>query len=459
MTMPAVQSPGGDGARDRLRQAIAASELPCYVYSYPSKRAYRPFEKALPLAEAWRDARGPLNLYVHIPFCAYRCSFCTLFLTTSHGPDLVQAYVDALCRQMATYAPLVGRMEILSLYIGGGTPTTLSPSQFVQLFDALRRNFPRWAPGAEISVEGSPDSMTRDRLECLKQAGVTRVSMGLQTLDPDEQRRVGRPYAPGDVRRAVACINEIGFDNVNYDLIYGLEGQQRASWLTSLGATVGFAPKTITLYPVVFRPLTAIQKRFERQASGFLADESKYALYDESVAFLAGRGFRQDSFVRFTTLSRSGLRQETADFAGVPLLGLGAGARSYSDLVHYSTDFAVRRTATLDIINGFVAHQHRPEQPLDRGFLLDEDERRRRFCVLNLSLGRLDPADYARRFGAASLADLAPELEALAAEGCVDVTADGAYQLTPRGFKYSNVMGELFKSRRVDALERSYVPA
>ena len=284
------------------------------------------------------------------------------------------------------------------------------------------------------------------------------MSMGLQTLDAEEQKRVGRPYAPEAVFHAVEAINTIGFDNVNYDLIYGLEGQQRESWFASLGATVAFAPKTITLYPVVFRPLTVIQKRAERDTSGFLPDESKYALYDESVAYLADRGFRQDSFVRFTTLPRGGLRQETADFAGVPLLGLGAGARSYSDRVHYSTDYAVRRTATLDIIGGFIDHAHSHDHPVDRGFLLDDDERRRRFCVLNLSLGRLDPAEYARRFGGASLSDLAPELDALAAEGCVEVMADGTYQLTPRGFKYSNVMGELFKSPRVDALERTYVP-
>ena len=457
--MLATDSQKGEAARQRLRHAIAASELPCYVYSYPSKRAYRPFDPPLPLADAWRGAAGPLNLYVHIPFCAYRCSFCTLFLTTSHGPDMVQAYVDALCRQMAMHAPLVGHMDILSLYVGGGTPTTLSAAQFTQIFGAVRRHFPRWMPGAEISVEGSPDSMTRERLECLKRMGVTRVSMGLQTLDAEEQKRVGRPYAAEAVERAVASINDLAFDNVNYDLIYGLEGQRPATWFRSLDTAVGFAPKTITLYPVVFRPLTAIQKRFERNAGGFLEDESKYAIYDESVRFLARRGFRQDSFVRFTTLPRGGLRQETADFAGVPLLGLGAGARSYSDVAHYGTDFAVRKAATLDIIGGFIRHDHRPDRPLDRGFLLGDDERRRRFCVLNLSLGELDPGDYARRFGIDSLADFAPELGALAAEGCVDVTSGGVYRLTSRGFKYSNVMGELFKSPRVDALERSYVPA
>jgi oxygen-independent coproporphyrinogen-3 oxidase len=446
-------------ARDRLRRAITGSELPSYVYGYPSKRAYRPVDPQRTLAQAWAGARDDVNLYIHVPFCGYRCSFCTLFLTTSHTPEMIDAYVDSVRRQIATYGALAGHLRVVSLYLGGGTPTTLTPRQFGRLFAALHEAFPRWAPHAEISVEGSPDTMERELLHSLKKMGVGRVSMGLQTLDPEEQHRVGRPYAPGDVFRAVEAIDAVGFDNVNYDLIYGLEGQERATWLATLSTTVGFRPKTVTLYPVVFRPLTVIQKRLERHAGGFMPDESKYALYDESVAYLAERGFHQDSFVRFTILPAGGLRQETADFSGVPLIGFGAGARSYSDWIHYSTDFAVRRTATLDIIRGFIAHDHRPESPVGLGFLLDDDEQRRRFCILNLSLGRLDPAAYARRWGGATLADFAAELDALAGEGCTRVDATGAHALTARGYKYSNVIGALFKSDRVAALERDYVPA
>ncbi|MFP2908086.1 STM4012 family radical SAM protein [Pyxidicoccus sp. 3LFB2] len=445
-------------ARARLQRAIAGSELPCYVYSYPSKRAYRAVEPARTLAQVWAGARDRLNLYMHIPFCGYRCSFCTLFLTTSHSPQLVEDYVAALQRQMAMYGALLGHLEVVSLYIGGGTPTTLSPDQFSSLFDALHRAFPRFSPTAEVAVEGSPDTMSPERLERLKALGVNRVSMGLQTLDEQERKRAGRPYSTRTLYQAVEAIQRVGFANVNYDLIYGLEGQQRETWLHSLSTTVGFGPRTVTLYPVVFRPLTVIDKRREKHAQGFMDDGSKYALYDESVAWLAGRGFRQNSFVRFSTLEHDGLQQEVADFAGVPLLGLGAGARSYADAVHYGTDFAVRRPETLDIIRGFISHDHRPDEPLGLGFVLDEDEQKRRFCILNLSLGRLEPGAYAQRFAGAGLDDFAEELDALVAEGCVTVSREGAYALTPLGFKFSNVIATLFKSPNVDALERAFLP-
>jgi oxygen-independent coproporphyrinogen-3 oxidase len=446
-----------NGARARLRQAIADAELPSYVYSYPSKRAYRPVEPSRTVAEAWSDAPSPLNLYVHIPFCRYRCAFCTLFLTTSHTADGVEGYLDSLVRQIAMYGALLGDREVTSIYIGGGTPTLLTPRQIERLFAALNAWFPRRQAGAECGVEGSPDTMTPETVACLARVGVNRMSVGLQTLDALELRRVGRPYTLETVRRVVEAIRATGFENVNYDLIYGLEGQVRATWLRSLHGAIDFAPQTLTLYPVVFRPLTAIERRRERDGARFLGDADKYALYDESVDILAEHGYRQDSFVRFTTLSRDGYQQEAADFSGVPLLGLGAGARSYAAATHYGTDFAVGRKSTNAIIAGFIAHDHRPDEALTLGFVLSEEEQKRRFCILTLSLGRLDPAAYERRFPGSSLAEFAGELDALEAEGCVESAAGGLRSLTRRGFKYSNVIATLFRSDSVAELERTYV--
>lgn len=443
----------------RLQDAIAACELPTYVYSYPSKRAYRELRSELTIERIWSGYEGPLNLYLHVPFCGRRCSFCTLFLTTSHTGDTRQAYVEAVKRQIAMYGALLPDVEVSSVYVGGGTPTTLTPAQFEEVFGALRAAFPRYAEGAEVAVEGAPDTMTAETLASLRSLGVNRISMGVQTLDPDELRLVGRSHMAADVKRAVADIQAAGFRNANYDLIYGLEGQTRESWLRSLAGTTAFAPQTVTIYPIVFRPLTAIARRQARDRDAFLENASKYALYDESVDLLAEQGYRQDSFVRFTTLARDGYQQEVADFSGVPLLGLGAGARSYSHEVHYGTDFAVRKSSTLAIISGFVEHEHRPDAPVGLGFELDPEEQRRRFCILTLSLGRLDAFAYARRFPGSRLDDFAAELDALEHEGCVRRDAGGSFDLTRKGFKFSNVIATLFASRAVKELEDAYVPA
>lgn len=441
-----------------LAEAIATSELPVYVYSYPSKRAYRPLDARHDLRNTWVGHSGPVNLYVHIPFCGYRCSFCTLFLTTAHGADTRQRYVESLQRQIRLYGRLLGEVEVESLYFGGGTPTVLDPAQFAAIFSALREAFPVWKPTAEISVEGSPDTMRRELLEALSGLGVNRISMGLQTLDAEEAEHVGRRYGIETVHAAVEAIGSFDFENVNYDLIYGLEGQTRDSWLRSLHATIEFDPGTVTLYPVVVRPLTAIAKRKRLREDRFVPNRTKYELYDESVGILGERGFRQNSFVRFSRCSTDGLRQEASDFSGVPLIGFGAGSRSYAAKLHYGTDFAVRRQPTEAIIGSFIEREHSGHDVPGLGFVMSAAEERRRHCILNLSLGRLDGRVYRRTFEREIREDFGRELDALEAEGCVVTDEHGVHRLTDLGFKYSNLIGALFKSAEVAELERSFVP-
>ncbi|MEP6854049.1 MAG: radical SAM protein [Pedococcus sp.] len=446
----------GETAYERLTAAIHDSDLPNYVYSYPSKRAYRHLDPPVTIAQAWAGHHGPVNLYLHIPFCGYRCSFCTLFLTTNPPPDLVDRYVASLRRQLAVYGELLDGSEVVSVYVGGGTPTTLTPAQFSDLVAGIHEAFPRRSPDLEFAVEGSPDTMERTLLTTMRDLGVNRISMGVQTLDPEEARRAGRRYPIEQVHEAAALIDDVGFDNVNYDLIYGLEGQTPDSWRRSLEGTLALGPDTVTLYPIVFRPLTVIGRHHERSTREFLDNTAKYALYNEAVDTLSGLGFRQNTFVRFSRRPGDGLLQEVSDFAGTPLLGLGAGARSYSPILHYSTDFAVRSPSTAEIISGFVDHEHTPDQAPSIGFVMDADETRRRLCILNLSLGRLDRTAYEQASGGC-LEDWREELDALVAAECATREADGSLVLTRLGFEFSNVIATLFQSPAVDALEGAYV--
>ena len=444
--------------RQRLRQQIADTSFPNYIYGYPSKRAYRGLDPPLPLRDVWQRSGSEINLYVHIPFCNYRCTFCTLFLTTSHTEDLVEEYLGALRAQIDRHAALLGERQVTSLYIGGGTPTVLLPAQFEALFTHLRRRFPSWAPDAEISVEGTPDSLTPEILSCLRDLGVNRVSTGLQSLDPEEMRRAGRRYPVEVAYQAIDHIRDAGFENFNVDLIYGLEGQQVVSWTHSLDQAVAFGPATITLYAAVFRPLSGIHKLRQNDPDRFAADSHRYALYDHSVETLRRQGYVQESFVRFTRWSDGGYQQEASEFSGVPLLGLGAGARTYAGRVHYATDFAVRKRPTLEIIRDFIATQRDGDQPVRFGFVLDDEERRRRYVILNLLIDQLRPSRYRSRFEAELEAEFADELSCLEAEGCIDRAAVDRIRLTPRGFKYSNIIGGFFYSPRVRDLETAYDP-
>jgi len=439
-----------------LQQRMAEEYLPNYVYSYPSKRAYRPFNPPLSQRQIWEGVESAsLNIYAHVPFCRYRCSFCTLFVTTMDSEILKQEYVDSLCRQTEMMGSIIECESVESIYIGGGTPTTLSPQQFEQLLGCMYEALPPLGPSAEVCVEGSPDTMTADLLGPLCDLGVTRISVGLQTLDDGELKGIGRPYTFETVERAIHNIRSIPFDSFNLDLIYGLSGQTMESWMRSLDTALAWEPTTLTLYPVVFRPLSVIEKQRHRHT--FATDTDKYSMYDSAVYRLRSLGYRQESLVRFTKAqTHSGYVQEHSDFSGNPLLGLGTSSRSYAHNVHYATEFPVRLGAANRAISEFASARHDPEEEVALGIVLDDEELLRRYLILNLSLGRLSVRKALEYYGA-RYHMFVPHIEALTAEGLVCLTEDDAIELTEMGFKYSSLVGDLFRSSNVAKLEELFV--
>ena len=334
--------------QDNMRQKV----LPTYVYGYPSKRTYRSFPSPLKMDDVARAADGlsNINLYLHIPFCRYRCTYCTLFLTTRHTEELQQSYVDRLVEHINGFGKYFGDRTVDSIYFGGGTPTLLTERQFEQVFNALRASFPNTTEESEISVEGAPDCMSDSLLDTLNDLGVNRMSMGVQSMNTKELANSGRPYPVEQSRKSIDALMS-RFDHVSLDLIYGLRGQSRESWDSSLSEIMDYGPTTLSLYPVVVRPLTNISKTSTKDPDLFFSDEEKYEVYDENLAKLESKGYRQESFTRFTRLPKGdAYAQEASDFSGNPLIGFGAGARSYIGNYHFSTDYAVNRTVALDII-------------------------------------------------------------------------------------------------------------
>lgn len=443
---------------EKLVHGISTADLPTYVYSYPSKRAYRKMD-GVRLSDIWNgNEKGAVNLYLHIPFCRYRCTYCTLFLTTKITDDVLERYVDKLCEQIALYAKFAGQRTVSSIYFGGGTPTVLNEAQFGKIFAALRASFPMHEENAEICVEGSPDSFSAQILDCLKRLGVNRISMGLQTMHPRELKESGRPYP---VEESISAIQRIAerFTHFNLDLIYGLSGQTEESWFDSLHQVIGYGPSTISLYPVVSRPLTSLERLLRNKAERYIDDNAKYAIYNKNVDILSRHGYRQESFTRFTRLPRhmNAYAQEANDFNGVPLIGFGTGARSYKDHFHYSFDYAVGTREVSKIIDGYLEMELDEQNVVQYGIELSEEEERRRFVLLTLTLNQLSQSFYKGRFKRDLIADFGAELNALIAQECIEVGDGGKIELTPKGFKFSSLIASLFFSESIINKESEYV--
>ena len=261
---------------------------------------------------------GPLGLYVHVPFCSGKCGYCDF--TSFPGQErLVPRYLAALSAEAAA-ASLPREPE--TLYVGGGTPSQLSAAQIAELFARLRQAFPR-ARFSEVTFEANPESVDPDKLAALRRAGVTRLSLGLQTLDDGLLRAIGRRHTARDSLRAFSQACSAGHWSVSVDLICGLPGQTLAVFLEDLDATLAVGPDHLSLYGLDVHEGTPLARQ------GFAPDEDLGRdMLEAAVDRTAAAGLKHyeiSNFARPGHESRHNLNYWTAG----EYLGLGCGASSH----------------------------------------------------------------------------------------------------------------------------------
>lgn len=318
------------------------SVLP-FVYCYPPRTAYIADEAPLDLHAIWREdsaSGNDLNIYVHIPFCGYKCSFCNLYTITALATEseLFEAYVGAVKRDLRSLAPSLSGRSVRTVYIGGGTPFAVGTELLVSLLESLRNEFPGIAESAqEITVEGTPDAVVRaeGQLASLVAAGVTRISIGAQSLNEGELFEAGRSRAGSAViLESIDCLRAAGVRNIDVDLIVGLDGQTDATLMQSIETLLDRLPETISVYPISPRHGT-------RLGRGLVSLPEPDQVIVERLSAVSERlkqaGYVRDTSVQFKLLGKGGLLHKRLYFGGVSVLGLGSGARSYTATADYLT--------------------------------------------------------------------------------------------------------------------------
>lgn len=433
-----------------LERELRRAPYESYAYSYPHKSAYRTLEPAVRLADAWAsEAKGSLFLYMHVPFCEMRCGFCNLFTTANPEAEARDAYLKAFERQAEAVSRALGPARFARMAVGGGTPTYLDPASLDSLFSVAERAFGVDAGDIPVSCETSPLTAERDRLRVLRERGVGRVSIGVQSFDEREARAAGRPQKTDDVLRALARIREEGFPMLNIDLIYGLPGQGVRSWLASLTAALRFAPEELYLYPLYVRPLTGLGRHPKEW------DDMRLACYRAGRALLLAEGYEQVSMRMFRSARAPKEEGPAYCCQDDGMVGLGCGARSYTSALHYSNEYAVGARGVRDIVARYSACPSDEFERAAYGFALDEAEQRRRFVVKSLLRAEgLDEGAYRGRFGQAPAEEM-PELCALVESGLAAACARGL-RLTDAGLELSDAVGPWLYSAKVRELMRTY---
>ena len=200
------------------------------------------------LAETAPRSRS-LGLYIHVPFCTKRCHYCSFNTAPLEGAAEMRRYVEAARREVALLAEAAWApgVTLETIFFGGGTPSLLAPEDMAALLDTVRGHF-AIAPDTEVTVECNPESVSRDKLTAYRAAGVTRISLGVQSLDDVILPRLGRLHDAGGARRAFETARDAGCDNVSVDLMYGLPGQDPATWQRSVEGVLAWKPEHLSAY-------------------------------------------------------------------------------------------------------------------------------------------------------------------------------------------------------------------
>ncbi|MBN1179560.1 MAG: radical SAM family heme chaperone HemW [Anaerolineae bacterium] len=289
----------------------------------------------------------PTAVYVHVPFCRARCAYCD-FATTAGLEHLIPAYVAAVCREIEAAGARWGRLRVPTLYIGGGTPSLVPPADLEQLLDALRAAF-RLADDAEVTLEANPGTLAPPYLAHLRDLGVNRLSLGVQSAHAGELQMLGRIHTWAQAVEAVSAACAAGFDNLSLDLIYGLPRQALQRWEETLRAALALAPQHLSLYALTVETGTPLAGRIARgtlpppdddlaadmvELAEALLAEAGYFHYEisnwaRSDQRLADRGWQIPPDILSETVSPFVCRHNLVYWRNAPYLGFGAGAASW----------------------------------------------------------------------------------------------------------------------------------
>ncbi len=412
-----------------------------YAYSYPHKMAYRRLNPPVPLSTVWQtERRDGLFLYLHIPFCEHRCGFCNLFTAANPEDGLVGRYLRQLRIEAEQVRQSIGPRTFAQMAVGGGTPSFLNLPELQELFDIIHSVMETETSTIPLSFEVSPATIDRMKLEWLRDIGVTRISMGVESFDNQTAHRMGRPQNRSNVEDAIRMLKDVDFPVLNLDLIYGTEGQSTAEWLQDVSTAIRYAPQEIYLYPLYVRPLTGLAGRQQSW------DDQRLNAYRAARDLLLDSEYEQVSMRMFRRRGLSDSPSEpTYRCQTDGMIGLGCGARSYSASLHYSTEYAVGRAGVRSILADYINRPAESFQSARHGYHLPPDDQHRRFVILSLlQVDGLSRQEYQAQFQADVFEHL-PELQGLITSGLAEIDADRV-TLTPAGLERSDAIGPWLNS-------------
>jgi oxygen-independent coproporphyrinogen-3 oxidase len=374
------------------------------------------------------------GIYLHIPFCKSRCSYCDFATDVYKSGEAVERYVSALVKEVSRFSTEQSKTQINTIYFGGGTPSLLTPKQLEKILDSIYAKFSVESE-IELTMEMNPATMTLETVREYRHLGVNRASFGAQTFDDTELKRLGRKHTAQDVRETIELLRDAGFTNVSFDLIAGLPRQTMKDWERNLDEALKLNPEHLSLYLLEVHEATPLaeQIRSGRQPTPDedLAGEMYELMIDKVLAKDYGQ-YEISNFAKPGFESRHNSKYWLCD----PVYAFGVSAHSF--------DGAKTRWANERDTNAYVSLLENGKSPVVEEDVLSAKQLSAEFAFLNLRLSKgLNLQDYKNRFGIDLQKELADDFKNLTEAELIELKNNNL-KLTRKGMIYSNEVFSVF---------------
>jgi oxygen-independent coproporphyrinogen-3 oxidase len=330
----------------------------------------------------------PIGLYLHIPYCLHKCGYCD-FNSHNINEAEMESYVQALLLEMEHAAEGAKDRRVATVFFGGGTPTTLPFTELARILRACRQHF-QVDPEAEVTCEANPATIPQTDLAQLREAGFNRLSIGVQSFDPDELKRLERIHSVNEIYLTVERARQAKFENLSLDLMYGLPGQTVERWQDNLQKAINLQPEHISAYNLTIEPDTVFYKQ---QAQGQLKmppDDFQRELFEITIDTLTGAGYEHYEISNYAQPGKQSLHNLNYWVDG-EYLGLGAGASSF-----YNGD----RFKNTNLPARYIAHINESRTAVESRETPDRRQRMGEAVMLGLRLrAGLNLSTFQQQFG------------------------------------------------------------
>ncbi len=337
----------------------------------------------------------PLGLYVHIPFCRKRCHFCYYKVYTDKNAAAIQEYLDALIEELRIYSEgaFVGDRKLQTIYFGGGTPSYLSAKQLTYLTEGLKRVLP-WDDVEEVTFECEPGTLNEKKVAAIRDMGVTRLSFGIENFSDHVLEANGRAHLSKQVYAAYEWARNVGFPQINVDLIAGMLEETEENWLENVEKTIELDPDCVTIYQMEVPFNTTIYKRMKEagELTAPVADwDTKRRWVKYAFAELEARGYEVNSVTTVVKdVENTQFLYRDSQWRGSDLIGIGVASFGHINHAHYQN---------VKDIGPYVETVNEDRLPIHRALRINDEEALVREFVLQLKLGRVERKCFTEKFG------------------------------------------------------------